>query len=522
MTFDPAVFLKALTSPLFVGGVGQTIILAVAAQAMAILIGLLAAVMRDSRWRLLRTVSWMYIWIFRAVPTLVQLLFVWNALPQLFPVFKESWFSPFLAGALALAMNEGAYMAEIIRSGLLAIDPGQRLAARALGMQPVSVFQKVILPQVVRVIIPTTANEFISMLKVTSLAAVISYRELLAVTQQQVAATFLFAEFYAAAAVYYLVLVSILMVAQAWIERRFEWSSHRRSQRRFVGSASDLGGPMTGTSRPLIPRLLDESVIGAAPASLDAQYVLEAVDLRKRYGHNEVLRGVSLGVHRGDVKAVLGPSGSGKSTLLRCLALLEPVDGGEIQLEGRRVGVHDRRGRVRPAPESVLATQRTDIGMVFQRFNLFPHLTALENVMIGLTEVRRRPASEARDIASTMIARVGLAPRASFYPGELSGGQQQRVAIARALVMNPKVMLFDEPTSALDPELVGEVLAVMEELAREGMTMVVVTHEIGFAKSVADRVVMMDDGEIIEDGTPEEFFESPRHERTRKFLEAVR
>lgn len=241
MNFDPAVFFEALTSPLFIAGVGQTIALAIVAQAAAIVIGLVAALMRDSRWRLLRAASWMYVWIFRAVPTLVQLLFVWNALPQLFPVFKESWFSPFLAGALALAMNEGAYMAEIIRSGLLSIDPGQHLAARALGMQPVSVFRKVVLPQVVRVIIPTTSNEFISMLKVTSLAAVISYRELLAITQQQVASTFLYAEFYAAAAIYYLVLVSMLMVVQAQIERRFEWSSQRRSQRRFSGSLRALG-----------------------------------------------------------------------------------------------------------------------------------------------------------------------------------------------------------------------------------------------------------------------------------------
>ena len=248
---------------------------------------------------------------------------------------------------------------------------------------------------------------------------------------------------------------------------------------------------------------------------------LEVRNLHKRYGRNEVLRGVTFGVHRGDVKAVLGPSGSGKSTMLRCLALLEPVDEGEVRLEGRRIGVREARGRLVSLPERVLARERSEIGMVFQRFNLFPHLTALGNVMIGLTEVRGRSRAEARDIAQTMIARVGLAQRASFYLSELSGGQQQRVAIARALVMNPKVMLFDEPTSALDPELVGEVLAVMEELAREGMTMVVVTHEVGFARRVADRVIMMDGGAIIEDAPPDEFFGNPRHERTRKFLEAV-
>jgi ABC-type polar amino acid transport system ATPase subunit len=249
--------------------------------------------------------------------------------------------------------------------------------------------------------------------------------------------------------------------------------------------------------------------------------LLEAVDIRKRYGRNEVLRGVSFGVERGDVKAVLGPSGSGKSTMLRCLALLEPIDGGEVRLEGQTIGIRQSGSRSVRLPERELAGQRSDIGMVFQRFNLFPHLTALGNVMLGLTEVRHRSKAEASQIAGDILERVGLGARAGFYPSELSGGQQQRVAIARALVMNPKVMLFDEPTSALDPELVGEVLAVIEELAREGMTMVVVTHEIGFAKSVADRVLMMDEGEIIEDGAPDEFFGNPQHDRTRRFLEAV-
>ena len=268
--------------------------------------------------------------------------------------------------------------------------------------------------------------------------------------------------------------------------------------------------------------ILDEAVIRELATTPASDYVIEARDVRKRYGANEVLRGVSFGVHRGDVKAILGPSGSGKSTLLRCLGLLEPIDGGEIHLEGARVGVRESRGRLVPLPERALAHLRTDIGMVFQRFNLFPHLTALGNVMIGLTEVRGVGEADARATATSMLERVGLGPRASYYPSELSGGQQQRVAIARALVMHPKVMLFDEPTSALDPELVGEVLAVMEELAREGMTMIVVTHEIGFARNVAGRVIMMDEGRIIEDATPDEFFDRPREERTRKFLEAVR
>ena len=277
------------------------------------------------------------------------------------------------------------------------------------------------------------------------------------------------------------------------------------------------GGPATSE------HILDDDVIAALHAGPSGN-VLEAIDVHRRYGSNEVLQGVSFGIRRGEVKAILGPSGSGKSTLLRCLALLEPLDGGEIHLNGQRVGTRDGRGGGRPVTlgESDLARQRADIGMVFQRFNLFPHLSALGNVMIGLTEVRKRPSGEAREIAERMLDRVGLGHRRDFFPSELSGGQQQRVAIARALVMKPKVMLFDEPTSALDPELVGEVLRVMEELAREGMTMVVVTHEIGFARDVASRVLMMDEGQIVEDGPPEDFFTNPQHDRTRRFLATVR
>ena len=275
---------------------------------------------------------------------------------------------------------------------------------------------------------------------------------------------------------------------------------------------------------PRVPGLpgLPDRVPSSAADPPDAGYVLEAAGLHKRYGHNEVLRGVSLGVQAGEVKVVIGPSGSGKSTFLRCLALLEPVDAGEVRMHGERIGVRVSRSGTHPLPERLLAPLRVNIGMVFQHFNLFPHLTALGNVMIGLTEVRGLPREEARGIAEAMLDRVGLATRTRFYPSELSGGQQQRVAIARALVMRPKVMLFDEATSALDPELVGEVLVVMEDLAREGMTMIVVTHEMSFARRAATRVVMMDQGEVIEDGPPDDLFGNPSHERTRRFLASVR
>ena len=247
--------------------------------------------------------------------------------------------------------------------------------------------------------------------------------------------------------------------------------------------------------------------------------VLEALNLHRTYGDTEVLKGVDLSLDRGEVKALLGPSGSGKSTILRLIALLEPADEGEILLNGKQVGVTtNTNGTTRPLREAQLAKQRRDIGMVFQRFNLFAHLDVLHNVTLALTEVAGMSKKEAAETAAVMLERVGMGHRLKHYPSELSGGQQQRVAIARALVLNPTVMLFDEPTSALDPELVGEVLAVMETLAEEGMTMVVVTHETRFARRVADEVALFDHGRIIESGEPSAFFDDPQHPRTRQFL----
>jgi ABC-type polar amino acid transport system ATPase subunit len=240
--------------------------------------------------------------------------------------------------------------------------------------------------------------------------------------------------------------------------------------------------------------------------------VLRAEDVHKSYDGSAVLRGVDLEVARGEVKVIIGPSGSGKSTLLRCLALLEPVDSGSVFLE---------RERLSGLREKQLASHRCEVGMVFQHFNLFQNMTALANVMCGLIEVRHLKKREARERALEFLDRVGLRDKADQYPDELSGGQQQRVAIARALVMRPKAMLFDEPTSALDVELVREVLDVMEGLAGEGMTMVVVSHELRFAHHVASSILMMDDGKIIEEAPPETFFSSPRHERTRRFLALV-
>ncbi len=249
--------------------------------------------------------------------------------------------------------------------------------------------------------------------------------------------------------------------------------------------------------------------------------MIKVIDVCKSFGNLQVLKNVNLTVAPGEVVVIIGPSGSGKSTLLRCMNYLEKIDSGKIYIDGQLIGKKEVNGKLVEAPAKEVYKMRENIGMVFQRFNLFPHMTVLNNLMEAPVLVRRMDKGAARKLALDLLKKVGLEEKANAYPAHLSGGQQQRVAIARALAMEPKIMLFDEPTSALDPELVGEVLSVMKELAREGMTMVVVTHEMGFAREVADRVVFMNEGRILEEGTPQQIFTNPQHPRTREFLAKI-
>jgi polar amino acid transport system ATP-binding protein len=249
--------------------------------------------------------------------------------------------------------------------------------------------------------------------------------------------------------------------------------------------------------------------------------MVEVQGVHKRFGRLEVLRGIDLEVHRGEVMVILGPSGSGKSTLLRCINHLEKIDAGRISVDGNLVGYRQVGDRIYELKEKEVAERRAEVGMVFQRFNLFPHMTALGNIIEAPMRVRGMPRAEAAKRARVLLERVGLEEKADVYPSQLSGGQQQRIAIARALAMDPKLMLFDEPTSALDPELVGDVLDVMRALSRDGMTMMVVTHEMGFAREVADQVVFMDGGLIVERGRPAEVIGAPHEERTKAFLSKV-
>ncbi|MEV7733571.1 amino acid ABC transporter ATP-binding protein [Streptomyces sp. NPDC088921] len=249
--------------------------------------------------------------------------------------------------------------------------------------------------------------------------------------------------------------------------------------------------------------------------------MVRAEGVHKSYGLVEVLKGIDLEVRQGEVFCLIGPSGSGKSTFLRCINHLEKINAGRLYVDGELVGYRQKGDKLYELKDSEVALQRRDIGMVFQRFNLFPHMTAVENVMEAPVQVKGAGRSQARERARELLEKVGLADKADSYPAQLSGGQQQRVAIARALAMDPKLMLFDEPTSALDPELVGDVLDVMRDLAESGMTMVVVTHEMGFAREVGDSLVFMDGGVVVESGDPREVLTNPQHERTQAFLSKV-
>ena len=252
-----------------------------------------------------------------------------------------------------------------------------------------------------------------------------------------------------------------------------------------------------------------------------SETMVKAEEVHKRFGQLEVLKGISLEVAPGEVMCLLGPSGSGKSTLLRCVNHLEKIHRGRIWVDGELVGYREDGGKLYELPESEITQHRAEVGMVFQRFNLFPHMTAIQNVIEAPIRVKKRPKREAIASGRELLQRVGLADKVDEYPARLSGGQQQRVAIARALAMEPKLMLFDEVTSALDPELVKEVLDVMRDLARMGMTMIVVTHEIGFARDVADQVVFMDEGVVVEEGAPSQVLDNPHEERTKRFLGLV-
>lgn len=509
------------TLPFLLQGALLAIEIAVLALAGGLALGLCLAVMRLSRWRLARACAWAYVWFMRGTPLLLQLVFLYDALPAV-----GIRLNSFTTAVLGFALNEAAFSAEFIRGGLLSVNRNQKIAAAALGMSPFLTLRRIVLPQAMRTILPAIANSAVNMVKGTSLASVIFVNELTFRSEQIVAQNFQFFTVLTAAGLIYLVLTTIIAAAQAALERHFDQDRERPAPARSVlpsllRASSTSAFDSTGAFAPGAGGLFEEAAAEAKQHGRTDVPCVVCSSVCKCYGSHEVLRGIDMTVQRGEILVVIGPSGSGKSTLLRLINHLEDLDRGEIKIDGAYVGYEKIAGVLRSRRDLARSRAKARIGMVFQHFNLFDHLTALENVIEAPIHVYGEDPARARARGMRMLERVGLGDRAHLLPHRLSGGQQQRVAIARALAISPRLMLFDEPTSALDPELVGEVLSVIRKLADTGMTMIIVTHEVRFAREIADRIVFIDGGEIVEQGAPGKVLANPEHDRTRRFLNIV-
>ncbi|MGI8399569.1 amino acid ABC transporter permease/ATP-binding protein [Agrobacterium deltaense] len=518
---------------------GRTLLLTALGALFGFVLGTLLALARVSRSPLLVAVSWTYIWIFRSIP-LIVLLLILNNLGYLYetvtigvPYTGINFFSwnttqlmtPFAAAVLGLTLNQAAFASEIVRGGILSVDQGQLEAAAALGLPRRRQASRIVLPQAMRSILPTAFNDIIGLAKGTSQVYILALPELFYTIQIIYRRNLEVIPLLMVATVWYLVILTALSIVQHHIERHFSRGALRNPP-------PSLFATLYRTFLPRRP--LPEAVETPAPpierpaAARTGSFQLGnrggSVNIHgvsKSFGTLKVLDDVTLSIPAGSVTTILGQSGSGKSTLLRSINHLERVDDGFIAIDGELVGYRQKGDTLYELKERDILKRRVEVGMVFQSFNLFPHLTALENIIEAPVAVRGISKEQAEAEARDLLARVGLAEKAGAYPRQLSGGQQQRVAIARALALRPKVLLFDEPTSALDPELVNEVLDVIKELSRSGVTLIIVTHEIGFAREVSDRVVFMEQGRILETGTPEKVFNKPDHPRAAEFLAKV-
>ncbi|WP_205952715.1 amino acid ABC transporter permease/ATP-binding protein [Pantoea stewartii] len=470
----------------------------------SIIAGFILALAKQSRHPLLTLPARFYIWLFRSLPLLVLLIFVYN-LPQALPATSTVLSDPFWAGFIALTMCESAYIAEIHRGGLLAIPKGQSEAARALGLRYAGIQWRIIIPQALRVALPALANEYIAIVKLTSLVSVISLTEILMVGQRLYSQNFLVMETMAAVAFYYVLIVTVFDFLLKQLERYLDVTQRQPS------------GKPDAHLFELAQRAAVNPVRQAFHASGPA---LQALRLHKAYNNVEVLGAVNLQIHPGEVVSVIGPSGSGKTTLIRLLNGLEQIDNGEICINGKPFIHLSQQGEQRKPRFVEHAEHRLNIGMVFQSFNLFSHLSVMDNLLLAPRYHKLAPAAVLKQQAAALLFKVGMLDHAWMYPHQLSGGQQQRVAIARALMMRPQIMLFDEPTSALDPEKVNEVLQVIEALASEGITMVIVTHEMNFAFKVSDRIVFMEKGRVVCDDAPQALRDG-QHPRVEAFLKDV-
>lgn len=459
---------------------------------LAILWGFLLALGSQSTNKVFNQCSKTYIWLFRSLPLLVLLIFIYNV-PQFWPASSVILSNPFIAGLIAMVLSESAYIAEIHRSALSAIPKGQYEAGKALGIRFWGIQQLIVIPQALKVALPPLTNQYITIVKLTSLVSVISLTEILLVGQQLYTRNFLVLETLLAVAFYYIIIVTLL----TWILKKFE--NKLDISLRKEKEISDINVNEEELSSYSILKL----------EKSNNEDVLNVRGLSKSFNQIEVLKDINFSLKWGEVLSIIGYSGSGKTTLIRSINGLETIDQGKVYLEGE-VFINGKHF-VSNAQNKIV-----NLGMVFQSYNLFPHKTVLENLLLA-PEYHGKPEQETYLLALAMLDKVGLLSQANKYPHQLSGGQQQRVAIARALVMKPKIMLFDEPTSALDPELVSDVLLVMEGLAKEGITMIIVTHEMQFALKISDKIAFMDSGEIVFLQTPDELRKND-DPRIRRFI----
>lgn len=522
-------------------GLSRTILLTIIGTILGSLFGTLLALARVSKSPLLSGSSWVYIWFLRSIPLIVLLLLL-NNLGYLYESIKISnpftgealidypivtLLTPFAAAVIGLTLNQSAFFAEIIRGGILSVDNGQHEAAAALGLPQKRQAFKIVLPQAMRSILPTGFNEIIGLAKGTSMLYVLALPELFYTVQVIYRRNLEVIPLLMVATIWYLVIMTVLSIIQHYIERHYSRGAVRTlSALPFQNKIDQVVSLIFNQKSKIalhqkIQQELDltDHSLKEVKNTIGAPIKIENVS--KSFGNHKVLNDINLYLPAGSVTTIIGPSGSGKSTLLRSINHLESIDEGFITVNNDFIGYRKQGNTLFELKEKEILKQRIDIAMVFQSFNLFPHMTVLENIIEAPIQTKNMKYEDAVASAFNLLSRVGLMDKAYNYPRQLSGGQQQRVAIARALALQPKVILFDEPTSALDPELVGEVLEIIKELALTGTTLVVVTHEINFAYEIADTVIFMENGNIIEKGTPDTVLQNPQQQRTRDFLNKV-
>ncbi|HWT36779.1 MAG TPA: amino acid ABC transporter permease/ATP-binding protein [Paraburkholderia sp.] len=545
-----SIFAEWFLSEPVLSGLGRTLLLTALGAVTGFALGIPIALARVSRSPLLAGSAWAFVWLFRSIPLIVLLLIlnnlgylyetVWIGVPFTKIAFIDmpttELISPFFAAVLGLTLNHAAFSAEVIRGGILSVDHGQLEAAAALGLPQQRQTLRIVLPQAMRSIVPTAFNDLIALAKGSSMVYVLAMPELFYTVQIIYRRNLEVIPLLMVATVWYLIILTVLSAIQVYVERHFSRGVARNATESAVGDAFAALLNRLGVRRSNVDSNRElaspehtqtqaaSHVAAVGQTGWDGQRSGAEIAIQhvsKSFGALKVLDNVSLAMRPGSVTVILGQSGSGKSTLLRTINHLERVDDGFIDIDGDLIGYRRAGDTLYELKEKEILRRRVEVGMVFQNFNLFPHLTVLENVIEAPVALGRMSRTEAERLAHSLLARVGLAAKAHAWPRQLSGGQQQRVAIARALALKPKVLLFDEPTSALDPELVNEVLDVIKALARSGTTMVIVTHEIGFAREVADTIVFMDRGRIIEQGPPSTVLNAPQHTRTREFLSRV-